>query len=119
MTAPGPESTIRNLFSVIDAGSWERLGDVIAVEAVYRRPGSEPMKGLARIAHFYEHERTIASGVHGITDVLVVDQQSACWGRLRGHLVDGRPVDLEFADVYRLVDSKIVERTSYFFTPLA
>lgn len=113
------EAMVRTLFSIIDAQRWDRLGEVLAVDAVYRRPGFPEMRGLARIDRFYRGERVIASGTHTIDSLLCHGAAAACWGHLDGTLVDGRSVLLEFADVYGMNGDRILTRTSYFFAPLA
>lgn len=119
MTSPSPAATIVALFTLIDSGKWERFPDVFTSDARYRRPGFETMRGLDRIIDFYRHGRRIASGQHVLTGIVAEDGRAACWGRLSGRLNDGEPIDVEFADVYLLVDSRISERTSYFHTPMA
>jgi ketosteroid isomerase-like protein len=119
MSSHSPADTITDLFTVIDSSEWERLGDVFVPDAVYRRPGFETMHGLDRIAVFYEHGRRIASGVHTLAGIVTDGRRGACWGRLAGRLVDGEPIEVEFADVYTFAGSRISERTSYFHTPMA
>ncbi|GAA2244787.1 MULTISPECIES: nuclear transport factor 2 family protein [Kitasatospora] len=111
------EGLIRQLFHVVDNRCWEGLSGVFAKDAVYERPGYEPLKGLARISHFYTHERIIASGRHAVDHVTAGYEAAACWGRFRGESINGDPLDEQFADTYVLVDGKITHRKTFFYRP--
>ncbi|WP_051581832.1 nuclear transport factor 2 family protein [Pseudonocardia acaciae] len=119
MTSSSIADTILDLFSTIDSGKWDRLGDLFTPDAVYRRPGFEEMRGIESITRFYEHGRLISSGDHTISGIVVDGGRAACWGRLSGRLKSGDHIEVEFADVYIMAHSRIVERTSYFYAPLA
>lgn len=109
---------ITRLFTIIDSADYDRLGDVFAAEAVYERPGYEPLQGLPRIEQFYRHERVIGSGRHTVEDVTCSETGSAVsFGVFRGTSRAGEALEERFADVYRVQDGKIVQRTTYFFRP--
>ena len=109
---------ITRLFTIIDSADYDRLGDVFAAEAVYERPGYEPLQGLPRIEQFYRHERVIGSGQHTVEDVTCSETGSAVsFGVFRGTSRAGEALEERFADVYRVQGGKIVQRTTYFFRP--
>ncbi|MFF7636874.1 nuclear transport factor 2 family protein [Kitasatospora sp. NPDC008050] len=111
------DSLVRQLFHIVDTRDWEELSEVFAEDAVYERPGYEPLKGLTRISHFYTHERIIASGRHAVDHVTAGHEAAACWGRFRGESNTGDLLDEQFADTYVLVDGKIAHRKTFFYRP--
>jgi ketosteroid isomerase-like protein len=106
---------ITDLFDIIDGCRWEDLGSVFAEDCVYSRPGYEPIVGLARLTHFYQHERIVASGGHAVECTVSDLGAAACWGRFHGKSKTGEELDEGFADTYRVRDGKIVFRTTYFY----
>ena len=118
MTLSEARELVARLFGVIDGARFDDLATVFAAEAVYERPGYEPLQGLPRIEHFYRHERVIGSGQHRVEDVTCSDQGSVIsYGVFVGQSRDGAPLEERFADVYRVQGEKIVRRTTYFFRP--
>ncbi|MEU7134115.1 nuclear transport factor 2 family protein [Streptomyces sp. NPDC046261] len=121
MTTPPAERSadvlVGDLFQVIDNRRWADLASVFAEDAVYERPGYEPLEGLARIRRFYEHERVIAAGRHHVEHVAGGAEAVACWGRFLGSDKDGGALDEAFADTYVLRDGKILRRKTFFFRP--
>ena len=118
MNLPDARALVSRLFGVIDGAQFDDLGDVFAEEAVYERPGYEPLQGLPRIERFYRHERVIGSGQHQVEDVTCSDLGSVVsYGVFRGESRDGAPLEERFADVYRVQSGKILRRTTYFFRP--
>ena len=109
---------VGRLFEVIDGGRFDDLGTVFDAQAVYERPGYEPLQGLPRIEQFYRHERVIGSGRHTVEDVTCSETGSAVsFGVFRGTSRAGEALEERFADVYRVQGGKIVQRTTYFFRP--
>ncbi|XRQ09026.1 nuclear transport factor 2 family protein [Actinomadura welshii] len=111
------EQLVTELFDIIDGRRWDELGSVFADDCVYRRPGYEPIVGLARLQHFYRHERIVASGEHSIEHTVSDLGTVVCWGTFTGESEAGRPLDEGFADVYRVRDGKIAQRRTYFYRP--
>jgi uncharacterized protein len=109
------EQLVAELFQIIDAREWDRLGTVFTDDCVYWRPGYEPCVGLDRIEHFYRYERIIAAGAHEVECVASDIGAAACWGRLRGENHSGAKLDERFADTYQLRDGKIAVRRTFFF----
>lgn len=111
-SGPAP---VRLYYETVDSADPTAVVELFAEDAVYRRPGYEPMVGRAALLRFYGGRRVIAAGRHVITRI-VSDGPAhvAVEGRFVGRLKDGSRVDLGFADFFTLRDTLIVERTTYF-----
>ena len=108
---------IIRLFETVDSRNWESLKESFCEDAVYERPGYEPLVGLERITHFYREERVIASGKHFLENTVLNESGGACWGRFVGTHKNNSALDERFADVYLWKNGKIWIRKSYFFRP--
>jgi ketosteroid isomerase-like protein len=115
--APMSDSFITRMFATIDARRWDALADFFTADAVYERPGYEPLIGFEALDHFYRRVRIIGAGRHRVERLVEGRESAACWGRFVGTSRDGRALDERFSDVYELRDGRIVRRTSYFFRP--
>jgi len=105
------------MFEVIDANNFDALYSYVDREIVYERPGFERVTGWDALLHFYRNVRVIRSGRH-VLDTIVVDGDTAMsCGRFTGIQKDGTPVDIQFAELYRLAadHSSLVFRRTYFF----
>jgi branched-chain amino acid aminotransferase len=111
------ENFVVELFRRVDSRDWEGLRESFAPDAVYERPGYEPLVGLERLLHFYREERVIAAGEHRLEHVVIDGDTAACWGRFVGIHKNGSPIDERFADCYTLEDGRIKTRRSFFFRP--
>lgn len=110
---------VRNYYATVDSAQPIGVVELFTEDAVYRRPGYQPMRGRQALREFYGGERVIASGRHTITRIFDDGaDQVAVEGRFTGQLRDGSQVDLGFADVFILRGSLITERTTYFEAPL-
>ncbi|MCA1603994.1 MAG: nuclear transport factor 2 family protein [Actinobacteria bacterium] len=118
MAVPDVAETVRRYYQLADEGELELLVQVYSSDAVYHRPGYEPIKGHSGLTRFYSGERVIESGAHQIDDLLADGERAAVQGVFRGVLKDQTQVELRFAEFFVVRDDKIVERRSYFFTPL-
>ena len=113
-----PAVTVRRYYDLVDAGDVPGLVALFAENAVYDRPGYDPLRGHGDLEHFYTYVRIIQSGRHTITSLLVDGNQVAVTGQFNGVLKDGSEVkDQEFADFFKLDDrGLIVHRKTFFFT---
>lgn len=111
------EVTLR-YYRAVDAGDVDGVVNWFADDAVYHRPGYEPIRGRAAIADFYGGTRVIASGSHRIDQLIVQDRSVAVRGFFTGRLKDGSDVTIGFSD---FVDydaaGRAALRRSYFDTP--
>jgi steroid Delta-isomerase len=105
------------LYQLVDAGDAASVAQLHAPDAVYHRPGYEPMVGRERVFQFYHRDRIIAEGRHILETTVADDFQVAINGQFIGTLHDGSAVELRFADFF-LVDEHalIVHRRTFYFT---
>jgi ketosteroid isomerase-like protein len=108
---------ITELFRRVDARDFDALRESFTDDAVYERPGYDPLVGRDRVLHFYREERVIASGKHELEKIVVEGPTGACFGRFVGLHKNGSAIDERFADVYTFQDGRIKTRRSYFFRP--
>jgi uncharacterized protein len=112
MTASNAQ-LVAELLDLIDQHRWSDLPHLLAADCVIERPGSAPLVGLARIKHFYRHERPVAAGHHELDEVVANAGAAACWGTFTGTTKDGHSIQERFADTFRLSGDKITHRTTY------
>ncbi len=113
------KNRIVELFKAVDDGLWSDLLSFYHPECRYERPGFERLVGLAELSEFYRSSRPIHSGIHTI-DTLIGDGDEVCAvGRFDGLMKTGALISLRFADRYRFEGDLIIERTTYFYSPLA
>lgn len=108
----------RHYYDRVDAGDLDGVLDWFADDAVYHRPGYEPMRGREALRRFYGGERVIESGAHRLEELVVEGPVVAVRGRFEGRLRDGSEVWVGFAD-FIVYDGtgRAVERRSFFDTP--
>jgi len=108
---------IHHLYELIDTGDSAGVADLHAADAMYHRPGYEPMIGREAVFWFYHRDRIIAAGQHRIEMAVAEREQVAVHGRFGGRLHDGTPVDLRFADFFALDRTGLItERRTFYFT---
>lgn len=111
-------ATTRSYYDAVDRGDVAAVLDWFSDDAVYHRPGYEPMVGRAALSDFYGGERVIESGSHRIDQLLVAGASVAVRGVFTGRLKDGSDAVVGFAD---FVDydtaGRARERRSYFDSP--
>ena len=90
---------------------------LFADDAVYERPGYEPLRGKSAIEAFYRVDRVIESGRHALSSVIAAGEDVAVEGGFSGVLRDGKNADVRFADFFRLSDGRFQRRHTYFFAP--
>lgn len=113
------EERVRHYYPTVDSGDAEAVAALFAEDAVYARPGYQPLRGRAAILAFYTGDRVIAEGRHTVDRVLVAGGRAAVQGRFDGVLKDGSEVAVEFADFFDVDDAgAFTERTTYFYAPL-
>ncbi|AND15272.1 nuclear transport factor 2 family protein [Rathayibacter tritici] len=88
---------------------------LFSLEAVYERPGYEPLVGRSSIARFYDGRRVIQAGGHWIEEVIHQDDRVAVRGHFKGRSHSGEPLDARFSDFFEFEDGLISRRTTYFF----
>lgn len=108
---------VDTMFNAIDACQFDTLMQVMHPDAVYERPGYPPCVGMAEILHFYHHVRILRDGKHQLFDFVAQGHNAMSCGHFAGRKKDETAVDIQFSELYRFQDGKIIFRRSYFFTP--
>ncbi|MEV0781237.1 nuclear transport factor 2 family protein [Streptomyces sp. NPDC050433] len=109
---------IQRYYELVDAGDVSGLVALFAPDAVYRRPGYEPLVGTAELERFYREQRVIKEGRHALSSHLVQGDEGAVHGTFEGVLHDGREVSVRFADFFVFSDSGAFRsRDTFFFAP--
>lgn len=108
---------LQEMFQAIDSKEWSVLPRFFAAEAVYERPGYEPLRGLDVILRFYTNERIVRDGCHHIEGFVLHENLASCWGTFDGVSHDGQELHERFSDVYEIGEEKIVHRRTHFFRP--
>lgn len=119
---PGSDTRLRRIhryYELVDAGDVAGLVALFTPDAVYRRPGYEPLIGAAELERFYREQRVIKEGRHTLSSHLVQGDDAAVHGTFEGVLNDGREVSLRFADFFVFSDmGAFRSRDTFFFAPL-
>lgn len=103
-------------YTAVDSGDVEAVLACFSSDAVYRRPGYEPIVGVDGLREFYSGVRVIESGRHTVDDIVVEGERAAIRGTFDGRLRDGSDAHVGFADFFGFdADGAIAARTSYFF----
>lgn len=114
-TTADAEAVVLQYYEAVDAGRADAVVELFAPDAVYHRPGYQPMVGSEALQRFYSGQRVIAHGHHTITRMMAVGPtQVAVEGWFTGQLKDGTDVELGFADFFTLCRTLIAQRTTYF-----
>ena len=108
---------VETYYRLVDAQALEEMLDLFTDDAVYERPGYEPLRGKPAIEAFYRGERVIVSGEHTLANIVVEDARAAVEGSFAGVLRDGRHVEVGFSDFFSLRDGRFATRRTYFFAP--
>ncbi len=110
--------TVLRYYETVDADAVEELVALFSADAVYRRPGYEPLEGRAAIERFYRGARVIESGRHTLTHVTAEAAAVAVHGEFEGVLKDGTRVALRFADFFEFdAQGLFARRDTFFFVP--
>ncbi len=108
---------VHRFYQLVDANDAAGVADLYAADAVYQRPGYEPMRGREEVFWFYHRDRIIATGAHHVEMAVADKRQAAVHGRFTGRLHDGGSVDLRFADFFSFDDSDLIsDRRTFYFT---
>lgn len=116
-TADRLREQIARYYELVDAEDFPAMLELFTEDCRYRRPGYEPLVGRDRLGEFYATERVIESGSHELEAIVVEGERAASAGVFRGHLRDGRDVEVGFAELFGFDGDRIAERTTYFHRP--
>jgi hypothetical protein len=114
----GLESVVRSYYELVDANRVEDMLTLFEDQAIYRRPGYEPLNGKSMLRSFYNGVRIVEHGSHQITRMISQDRFAAVVGCFEGRLKSGLQVNVRFSDFFSLNEQfLIVERDTFFFAP--
>ncbi|MFJ2116076.1 MULTISPECIES: nuclear transport factor 2 family protein [unclassified Streptomyces] len=117
--AESAEGRVNRYYTLVDTGRFDELVALFAPDAVYERPGYEPLEGRAALTDFYTSRRVIAQGRHRLTRVVVDGGNVAAEGIFAGTLRSGDEVSLRFSDFFTVgADGLFSHRVTYFFSEL-
>jgi ketosteroid isomerase-like protein len=117
--AIGSEELVRRYYELVDNGDTDGLVELFSPDAVYRRPGYEPLCGREHLRRFYDEQRVIREGSHSVDSVITSGAEVAVQGSFHGVLHNGKEVDLRFADFFTVASGvTFSRRDTYFFAPL-
>ncbi|MCP2170063.1 nuclear transport factor 2 family protein [Goodfellowiella coeruleoviolacea] len=119
MDLASAKENVHRYYRLVDEGNHSGLLGLFAEDAVYERPGYQPLVGRAALRDFYSGERVIADGRHTVRTLVAEGDRIAVHGDFVGVLKDGTDVSLRFADFFVLgADGRFVRRDTFFFSPL-
>ncbi|WP_406723636.1 nuclear transport factor 2 family protein [Streptomyces sp. GD-15H] len=120
VTSPSiKEDRVRRYYELVDAGDVSGLVKLFDRDAVYHRPGYQPLVGHAGLERFYREGRVIEEGRHTVSLLVQQGDDVAVQGSFAGRLRDGRAVELRFADFFSFSEANAFRRRdTFFFTPM-
>jgi len=112
-------ATVQGYYDALDRDDIDAALDYFGGEILYRRPGYPPITGLDGLRDYYTRGRKLASGRHVIREVVIDGTSAAAHGTFEGELKEGGRTTMGFAAFFRFDNARdrIVEHTTYFFTP--
>jgi ketosteroid isomerase-like protein len=76
---------VRRYYSLVDANDVAGIVDLFTDDAVYHRPGYEPLVGRQDLERFYREDRVIQAGAHRLTAIGLRPADRGGAGRVLGH----------------------------------
>jgi ketosteroid isomerase-like protein len=117
--ATAAATAVRRYYQLVDANDVQSLLDLFTPDAVYHRPGYEPLVGRGDLERFYSADRVIATGEHSLTTLVAAGDRVAAHGEFSGTLKDGSQVSLRFADFFTArADGRFTRRDTFFFSAM-
>ncbi len=115
----GSLDRVRRYYRLVDDGDVSALVQLFSPDAVYERPGYEPLTGREALTDFYRDTRIIASGRHTVQAAICDGAGVAVRGEFTGTLKSGARVHLRFADFFEIDPAGLFcRRQTYFFQPM-
>ncbi|WIV67806.1 nuclear transport factor 2 family protein [Natrialbaceae archaeon AArc-T1-2] len=103
------DATVRRYYDALDAGEYDVLESILAPGFVQRRP-DRTFEERDAFVRFMREDRPQSDTRHEVDEIVADDRRVAVRGRL---LEDDGTHLLEFADVFELVDGRIVRLETY------
>ncbi|MDO5711395.1 MAG: nuclear transport factor 2 family protein [Micrococcales bacterium] len=109
---------VQGYYDALDRDDIEAVLEFFSGDVLYRRPGYEPISGLAALRGYYSDDRVLAPGRHVLRSVIVEGQNVAAHGAFEGELREGGRRSVEFAAIFVFDgNDRANEHTTYFFVP--
>jgi hypothetical protein len=107
------ESAIRSYYDWVDN---DRFDEILALfeDKIYYKRGSRVFNGRDEVQNFYKKERLIRDGKHHIT-LTTSPPNVYVSGHFEGSLRDNRVVKIDFEDIFKFEDEKIIKRVTVFY----
>lgn len=110
--------TVQGYYDALDRGDVDKILRDFSGDVLYRRPGYDPITGLEGLRRYYTADRMLAPGRHVLRAMVVEDTTVAAHGTYEGELKDGGRTTVGFAAFFTFDSGgRIIEQTTYFFTP--
>jgi ketosteroid isomerase-like protein len=110
-------AVVLSYYRNVDAEDFDAVLSIFHPDAVYHRPGYEPLSGIARLTSFYKDQRVIASGQHSVDGIVVDGEFGSAWGTFTGLSRNGDLLEMTFCEVWGFARDLVTYRRSYFFVP--
>jgi len=111
MPERGPESLARTYYESIDAGDYDRLGDLLAPDFAHVR-GDRTIEGRDAFVRFMREERPDAETSHEVDVVYATTSSDSVAVRGRLFRADGS-VWFGFVDVFAVEEGRLARLTTY------
>ncbi|ARD85061.1 hypothetical protein FAD_1187 [Ferroplasma acidiphilum] len=105
---------VKKYYIAVDKNDLDTLFSIFADNIVYKRPGYEPIEGMANFKEFYQKNRIIKEGHHTLSNIIASDPYVIVEGEFNGILKDGSKSHTTFVDVYTFSSGKAIKRHTYF-----
>ncbi|ONI76417.1 ketosteroid isomerase [Actinosynnema sp. ALI-1.44] len=110
---------VRHYYELVDLADFDSLVRLFAPDAVYHRPGFDPIVGHDGLTRFFTAQRQIREGAHVVESIVDAGDQVAVRGVFAGTLKNGTEVTARFADFFKFAaDGRFERRYTYFYAPL-
>ncbi|MDO5627435.1 MAG: nuclear transport factor 2 family protein [Mobilicoccus sp.] len=109
---------VTEYYDALDRDDFDAVLRDFSGDVLYRRPGYDPIVGLEGLRQYYTRDRKLAAGRHVLRAMVAEDNHVAAHGMYEGELRDGTRRTIGFAAFFTFDGGgRIVEHSTYFFTP--
>lgn len=112
------EDVVRDYYARVDADDIGGMIQLFEPDAIYDRPGCEPLLGRAALEEFYRSQPPIRSRRHALASLIIDGAEAAVHGSADRITLDGRHSTIGFADFFTISESGLFSsRRTFFFVP--
>ena len=114
------EGVVREYYTRVDADDIEGMMRLFEPDAIYYRPGCEPIVGRAALESFYRSQPPIRSRRHNVAILINEGPEVAVHGTADRLALDGQHSTIGFADFFTVSGAGLFSsRRTFFFIPFA